>query len=148
MSERDIWCELLKELDLTFWLVLGVTLSPQKEGKVPTIRYLLICQHNQEGVDLMIPIMHKNKNDIGAIIIQVKNYKDKQSKNTMRRKAGPPLSPEIVFTEELEKSYVEEPFIQPCFYDEKKIIFDTDPSRTITTHSWSTFELPENKLYN
>nr|CAG8574901.1 1113_t:CDS:2 [Entrophospora candida] len=94
--------------------------------------------------------MHKNKNDIKAIIIQVKNYKDKQSKNTMRRKAGPPLSPEIVFPEELEKcigknnlgiylnigqAYVEEPFIQPCFYDGKKVIFDTDPSRTITTHS-------------
>lgn len=31
----------------------------------------IVCQRNQEGVDLMIPIMHKNKNDIGAIIIQV-----------------------------------------------------------------------------
>jgi len=106
----------------------------------------------------------------------------------MRRKAGPPLSPEIVFTEELEKcigknnlgiylnigkemsicicymlkkilvnkificiigqAYVEEPFIQPCFYDGKKVIFDTDPSRTITTRSQSTFKLPEDKLYN
>jgi len=46
------------------------------------------------------------------------------------------------------QAYVEEPFIQPCFYDGKKVIFDTDPSRTITTHSQSTFELPENKLYN
>ena len=46
------------------------------------------------------------------------------------------------------QAYMEEPFIQLCFYDGEKVIFDTDPSKTITTRSQSTFELPEDKLYN
>ncbi|CAG8626660.1 2458_t:CDS:2 [Funneliformis caledonium] len=79
----------------------------------------------------------------------------------MRRKAELSLSLEIVFTEELEKcigknnlgiylniAYEKESFIQLYFYNRKKVIFDTDPFRTITTHFQSIFKLSEDKLYN
>ncbi|CAG8695366.1 7962_t:CDS:10, partial [Funneliformis caledonium] len=150
LSEKNVEFEILGELGNTFQS--GGILDAGSQGE-PVVRLLFL------GTWCYLISSKRGKSPNN----KVKNYKDKQSQNTMRRKTEPSLSPEIVFTEELKKcigknnlgiylnigqAYMEEPFIQPCFYDRKKVTFDTDLSITITTRSQSTFKLPEDKLYN
>jgi hypothetical protein len=59
------------KIGFTHFIMLDYMPNEQIFLEVYKRRAAIVCQRNQEGVDLVIPIVHEDGNDIGAVIIQV-----------------------------------------------------------------------------